>query len=193
MKLKGGLHKFKFAKKPTTVSISGYKDFKFVIKQLQKKQSLKSKSKYQQRRIKELSQLSKSRSKLGKAEFEKKLKRFLGIRKNGSINANKAKQFGIKKGVHDFTFNTIIRKKVPIIVDIGDVYEWNVDYIMENWPEIAQVLSEWNVLNYFQEFQQPEYSDWFTRLTDFLGLSGISYSSFINPLKMVLLKKNRSQ
>lgn len=191
MKLKGGLHKFKFAKRATTVSVRTYKDYKFVIKQLQKKQSLKSKSRYQQRRIRDLAKLAKSRTKVGKAEFEKKLKRFLGIRKDGSINANKSKQFGIKKGVHDFTFNTIIRKKVPIIVDIGDVYEWNVDYIMENWPEIAQVLSEWNVLNYFQEFQQPEYSDWFTRLTDFLGLSGISYSSFINPLKMVLLKKNK--
>lgn len=186
------MKKFKFSKKPITVSVSKYKDFKFVIKQLQKKQSLKSKSRYQQKRIKELSNLSKSRSKLGRAEFEKKLKRFLGIRKNGSINANKAKQFGIKKGVHDFTFNTIIRKKVPnIIIDNFDFYEWNVDYIMEHWNEIAQILSEWNVLNYFQEFQQPEYSDWFTRLTDFLGLSGISYNSFINPLKMVLLKKNK--
>lgn len=185
--------KYNFELKPIGYHIeyNRYKDYKLIIKNLSKKSSLKTKTKYQQKRIKELLALSKKRSKADKIEFEKKIKRFLGIRKDNTLNYKKATKYGIKMGVDGFVFRSIKRKRVYEDLKFS-IAEWNKQYVEDNWEDIAQILNEYNVLLYFQNFMQPEYSDWFERLTDNMGLSGIGYSRFLNPIMEILKKRSKN-
>lgn len=183
--------KYRVESKPVGyhIGFNNYKDYKLVINALSKQRSLKNKTKYQQKRIKELLALSKNRSKIGKAEFEKKIKRFLGIRKNNTLNLNKSTKYGIKMGVDGLVFRTIKRKRVYGPID-HTITEWNKRYVEDNWEDIASILNEYNVLAYFQNFMDPEYSDWFERVTAALGLIGIGYSNFLYPIMEVLKKRS---
>lgn len=160
--------------KTIEVSVDSYRNMKLILNSLKKRKF----KPHINRKIRYFEQLAKgAKSKTVRTQFEKEFRRFLGIRKDGSIGVFRKAELKRGNGTPIATIRIRNRKKKSA----KKLFRlWNEnDFNQENWAQIKEVLIEYNAFDYFDFFYSDMYPSWVDRLKKRLGFDDMPSQYFL--------------